>query len=201
MKQFARIGQRTVFELSVAAARSVSDGVVAVVPGVAGQEVAGQDVTGQDVAGADACITGGDTRSESVRRGLSLVPEDARIVLVHDAARPLATPELFSRAVAGVEGGAAAVVPVVPVTDSLRRYTGGPVDREGLLAVQTPQAFLAAALRDAHAKDGEATDDASLVEAGGTPVTLVDGERWNLKITTREDLVVAEALLAERGTR
>ena len=89
------------------------------------------------------------------------------MVLVHDAARPLASADLFARVVDAVRHGADAVVPVVAVADTLRRRAGGVVDRDELVAVQTPQGFRAAALRDAHATGAEATDDASLVEAAG----------------------------------
>ena len=91
--------------------------------------------------------------------------------------------------------GAEAAVPAVEVTDTLRHRSGGPADRNGLVAVQTPQAFRAAALRRAHAAEPEATDDASLVEAAGGKVVVVDGSPANLKITRPIDLAIAEALL------
>jgi 2-C-methyl-D-erythritol 4-phosphate cytidylyltransferase len=101
----------------------------------------------------------------------------------------------IAAAVEAVRGGADAAVPAVPVTDTLRRRTGGLVERDDLVAVQTPQAFRAAALRAAHAGGPEATDDASLVESAGGKVVLVDGSPTNLKLTHPADLVVAEALL------
>jgi 2-C-methyl-D-erythritol 4-phosphate cytidylyltransferase len=97
--------------------------------------------------------------------------------------------------VEAVRGGADAAVPAVEVTDTLRHRSVGPVDRVGLVAVQTPQAFRAAALRGAHAGAPEATDDASLVEATGGKVVVVDGSAANLKITHPVDLAIAEALL------
>jgi len=189
-KQFAALGDARVVDHSLAAAASVSDGVVVVVPA---EEPAPPGLA------ADAVVEGGATRSDSVRRGLAAVPDDATIVLVHDAARPAATPQLFGRVVAAVRDGAAAVVPVVEVADTIRRREGGVVDRSDLLAVQTPQGFSAAALRRAHASGADATDDASLVELVGGDVVTVAGERSNIKITEPPDLVVAaEALGAAR---
>ncbi len=186
-KQFEVIDGRRVLDHSVVAAASTSDGVVV---------VTSPDTT---VEGADRVVAGGSTRAESVRCGLAAVPDSAAVIVVHDAARPLADPELFRRTVAAVRNGAAGAIPVVPVTDSLRSLAGGPVDRERLVAVQTPQAFRADALRAAHQGSPEATDDSSLVEAAGHAVVFVDGDRWNLKITERADLVVAAALLGARS--
>jgi 2-C-methyl-D-erythritol 4-phosphate cytidylyltransferase len=103
-------------------------------------------------------------------------------------------PQVWERVLAAVAAGADAAVPAVPVTDTLRAVGGGPVDRTAVVAVQTPQAFPAAALRAAHAGGVEATDDASLVEAAGGRVVLVDGDPANLKITTPVDLTLAELL-------
>lgn len=187
-KQFEALAGRRVVDWSLAAAREACDGVVLVVP------------AGVQEAGA---VTGGATRSDSVRAGLAAVPDDAEVVLVHDAARPLAGPDLFARAIAAVRAGADGVVPVVPVTDTVKRVDGELVvetlDRSSLVAVQTPQAFDARMLRDAHASGGDATDDAGLVESIGGKVVVVDGDRWNIKLTTPEDLMVMEALLAHRG--
>ena len=157
------------------------------------------DRLGDAEPAADVVVAGGATRSGSVRAGLAAVPEDAEAVLVHDGARPLADAALFARVAAAVAEGADAVVPAVPVTDTLRRRDGGPVDRRDLLAVQTPQGFGAAALRDAHAGEPEATDDVTLVEAAGGKVVVVDGSPQNLKVTHPADIVAAEALLAHGG--
>jgi 2-C-methyl-D-erythritol 4-phosphate cytidylyltransferase/2-C-methyl-D-erythritol 2,4-cyclodiphosphate synthase len=192
-KQFAWLGARRVVEWGVEAARSVSDGVVLVV-GEADAE--GQLAT---TVGVDAVVAGGATRSASVRAGLAAVPEDATIVVVHDAARPLASSSLFRSVIDRVEAGADAVVPAIDVIDTIRRRGGGVVDRTELVAVQTPQAFRAAALRRAHATGLDATDDAGLVEASGGEVAIVDGETTNLKITNPEDLVRAEALVGAAG--
>lgn len=192
LKQYERVGGRQVLDWSVQAARSAAQGVVVVVPP--------GDVGSDELAdvGADAVVGGGVSRSGSVRAGLAAVPAHVDIIVVHDAARPVATPALFGRVVKAICAGADAAVPVVPVVDSVRHRNGFVVDRTELLAVQTPQAFRAAALRAAHISDGEATDDASLVEAAGGRLVVVDGERWNVKITERSDLAVVTALLAAR---
>jgi 2-C-methyl-D-erythritol 4-phosphate cytidylyltransferase/2-C-methyl-D-erythritol 2,4-cyclodiphosphate synthase len=191
-KQFAWLGGQPVVAWSVAAARSVSDGVVLV---VGEHDAQGGLAT---AAGADAVVAGGATRSASVRAGLAAVPDDAAVVVVHDAARPLASAALFRAVVEEVAAGADAVVPAVDVTDTIRRRTGGVVDRSELVAVQTPQAFDATALRRAHQAGIDATDDAGLVEAAGGRVTVVAGETANLKITNPEDLARAEALLGQQ---
>ena len=159
------------------------------------------DEVAERFAGVDkvsAVVAGGATRSASVRAGLVVVPDDASIVLVHDGARPLATRNLFDAVVAAVRDGADAVVPGVPVSDSLRRADCS-VDREGMFAVQTPQGFPAATLRAAHAGGGDASDDATLVEAIGGRVVVVEGEADNLKITRPVDLLVARELLDASG--
>ena len=189
-KQYVELDGVPVLHHSVAVAADVVDGVVVVLP-------AGDlDTT---VPGADAVVAGGDTRSASVRAGLAAVPQDAEVVLVHDAARPNASPELFRAVIAAVEAGADAAVPGVPVSDTIRHLDGGVVDRSQLVAVQTPQGFRADVLRTAHASGAEATDDAGLVEAAGGRVQIVPGERSNLKLTEPADLVVLEALRAQRA--
>jgi len=187
-KQFESLLGRRVVDWSVDAARHTCDGVVVVLP-------------------ADrlepGAIAGAATRSGSVRAGLAAVPDTASVVVVHDAARPLASPALFARVIAAVVAGADAAIPALPVTDTVKRVSGGRVTetltRDELVAVQTPQAFDAARLRTVHAAAGEATDDAALVEAAGGSVVVVDGERTNLKITDPSDLIVAEALLQARA--
>lgn len=199
-KQFLPLAGRPVAAWSVAAARTVADGVVLVVP--SGPDDAGSGDPDPDprTMGADLVVTGGDTRSESVRAGLSAVPDDASIIVVHDAARPLATGELFASVVEAVRSsGVDGAIPVLPVADTLKRVADGTVeqgvDREGLVAVQTPQAFVAATLRTAHRGAAEATDDAAMLEALGATVRTVEGQPHNLKLTRPEDLVLAEALL------
>ena len=186
-KQFDMLGGRPLVQWAVDAARDASDGVVVVLPA---------DALDREPAGASSCVAGGATRSASVRAGLAAVPEDATVIVVHDAARPLAGADVFGRVIAAVENGADAAVPVVDVVDSLRRREGGAIDRAGVVVVQTPQAFRSDALRSAHAEEPESTDDASLVEAAGGAVVLVEGHRRALKITDADDLRVAEALLS-----
>jgi 2-C-methyl-D-erythritol 4-phosphate cytidylyltransferase len=194
-KQFELLRGRTVLERSLAAARAACDSVVAVLP--ASEIEHGRLPAG--VEEADAVVAGGPTRSGSVRAGIRVVPAAAEVIVVHDAVRPLAGPELFERAVAAVREGADGAVPCVPVVDTLKRQVGGllaeTVDREGLLAAQTPQAFRAAALRSAHARGPEATDDANLVAAAGGKVVAVTGDPRNLKLTGSCDLALADALL------
>jgi 2-C-methyl-D-erythritol 4-phosphate cytidylyltransferase len=141
-------------------------------------------------------VAGGSTRSESVRNGLAAVPDDADVIVVHDAARPAAGVALFHAVIGAVRAGADAAIPGVPVTDTIRMVDGGTLDRSQLVAVQTPQAFRAAALRAAHASGGEATDDAALVEANGGRVVVVPGHVTNRKLTTPDDLAALERALS-----
>jgi 2-C-methyl-D-erythritol 4-phosphate cytidylyltransferase len=145
-----------------------------------------------------ACVPGGQTRSASVRAGIAEVPDDAAVILVHDAARPLLPPELVTRLLDALDEGYDGAVPGLPVADTIKRVAGGLVletpAREELMAVQTPQAFAARVLRAAAA--GEGSDCASLVEAAGGRVTVVPGDERLLKVTTAADLARAEALLA-----
>lgn len=189
LKQYADLAGRRVLDHSIAAARAATDLVVLVVP---------PQLADRAEPGVDALVAGGTTRSESVRAGLAAVPDDVGIIAVHDAVRPLASIDLFTRVIAAVRDGADGVVPGVDVVDTLRRRVGppGPVARDELVAVQTPQAFAASVLRSAHADvDAQATDDASLVDALGGTVVVVPGERSNLKITEAVDLAIAEVLV------
>jgi len=148
---------------------------------------------------ADVVVEGADSRSGSVRRGLAALPPDADVVVVHDAARPLASVELFATAVAAVRSGADGAVCAVPIADTVKRVEEATVvetlDRRGLWTVQTPQAFDAALLRRAHQGEPDATDDAALVERAGGRVVVVPGDIRNVKLTRPEDLSAAEALL------
>jgi 2-C-methyl-D-erythritol 4-phosphate cytidylyltransferase len=140
-----------------------------------------------------ACVAGGETRTDSVRAGLAEVREDALVVLVHDAARPLLPEEVIQRVLAPLSEGWDGVVPGLPVSDTLKRV--GPdgaaletVSRDALYTVQTPQAFPADVLRRAVAGGAEATDCAGLVEAAGGRVKVVEGDPRLLKVTTADDL-------------
>jgi 2-C-methyl-D-erythritol 4-phosphate cytidylyltransferase len=184
-KQFSRIGDESVAARSIRTARAVADFVIMVVP---------SDYEGGD-EGADVVVPGGDTRAASVRAGLTALPS-CDVVVVHDAARPLASSSLFVAVVRAVHAGADAAIPGVAVTDTVKRvalFEGqsvvvGTLDRSELVMVQTPQAFRRHVLERAHADLEDATDDATLVEAVGGTVVIVPGEIENVKITEPDDL-------------
>jgi 2-C-methyl-D-erythritol 4-phosphate cytidylyltransferase len=146
-----------------------------------------------------AVVTGGKTRPDSVRSGLAEIPEEAAVVLVHDVARPFLPPEVVERVVSALGEGWDGAVPALPVGDTLKRADGErvleTVDRAGVYAVQTPQAFLAEALSRAAARTEQATDCAGLVEAAGGLVRLVEGDPRLLKVTTLADLELVDTLL------
>lgn len=124
----------------------------------------------------DILVEGGGSRSASVRAGLASLPATATHVLIHDATHPLVPGPVVGRVIEALQAGSVAVVPVVPVTDTLRSVGGGTVDRSGLVRVQTPQGFELSALQTAHDLQIEGTDEASVVEAVGVAVDHVDGE-------------------------
>jgi len=160
--------------------------------------------------GADVqVVSGGASRQESVSRALAALPAEVDVVLVHDAARPLAPVELVDAVAARVHGGAVAVVPTVPLADTVKRVKASAdvdrvvetLDRDPLRAVQTPQGFRRDVLQVAHAASDaarDATDDAGLVERTGEPVTAIPGSEEAFKVTRPIDLLLAEALLARR---
>jgi 2-C-methyl-D-erythritol 4-phosphate cytidylyltransferase len=188
-KQFARLGSATVLERSIATTARMCDHVVVALPLESGWQP----------AAPVRAVAGGETRADSVRAALAVIPDDAEIVVVHDAARPLASPLLFAAVIAAVRAGADAAVPGVPVSDTVKRVDGDrvieTVPRDGLVVVQTPQAFRASALRDAHASGADGSDDAVLVERAGGTVRVVAGEARNLKITVPDDLELAATLI------
>lgn len=149
-------------------------------------------------------VGGGPTRQRSVAVALTALDDALDLILVHDAARPLVPVDVIRRVLDFLVGGAAAVVPVVDVADSLRHRCGGEakgrLDRSTVCAVQTPQGFQRAVLERAHAAaaDAEATDDATLVERLGYALTLVEGDPRAFKITTPLDLLLAEAVIADQ---
>jgi 2-C-methyl-D-erythritol 4-phosphate cytidylyltransferase len=150
----------------------------------------------------NSAVTGGASRSESVRLALEDVPEDAAVILVHDAARPLLPEEVIERVLAPLSDGWDAVVPALPLADTVKRVEAErvleTVPREDLIAVQTPQAFLADVLRRAVTGDvSSATDCASLVETQGGRVTWVEGDPRLRKVTGAEDLALVESWLGE----
>jgi 2-C-methyl-D-erythritol 4-phosphate cytidylyltransferase len=139
-----------------------------------------------------ACVTGGATRSDSVRAGVAEVPEDAAVILVHDAARPLLPDDVIGRVIQALGEGFDGAVPALPVSDTVKRVDGDrvveTVDRSALVTVQTPQAFVAPVLRVCVESGRDATDCASLVEQSGGRVRVVQGDERLLKVTTRADL-------------
>ena len=155
------------------------------------------------VGDLDGAVPGGDRRRDSVASGLAAITDRAGFVLIHDAARPLVTADLVRTVVDRLlVGDVAGVVPAIPVRDTLKRASGDivveTVDRSDLVAVQTPQGFDLETLRSAHAQVAtDATDDASMVEAIGGTIAIVDGDPANLKVTYPEDLALAEALRSE----
>lgn len=147
-----------------------------------------------------SAVTGGATRADSVRAGLAEIPEDAAVVLVHDAARPVLPEEVIERVLSALGEGWDGAVPALPISDTVKR--AGPegavietVDRTDLYAVQTPQAFAADVLRRALSGSGDGTDCASFVEAAGGRVKVVEGDKRLLKITDAADLDFVESLL------
>jgi 2-C-methyl-D-erythritol 4-phosphate cytidylyltransferase len=169
-------------------------------------------VKGAGITKYAACAEPGESRSLSTRSGLLMCEEDpGTVVLVHDGSRCLVTPALVERVVEAARGtlnGTAldGVIPAIPVSDTVKVVEGGSVrttlDRSRLYAVQTPQAFKLRTLREVHAGSEEllraATDDSSLVEGAGGRVEVVLGEKTNIKLTSPEDLIFAEAILKYR---
>ncbi|MDP1876721.1 MAG: 2-C-methyl-D-erythritol 4-phosphate cytidylyltransferase [Actinomycetota bacterium] len=160
----------------------------------------------QEFSAEVVVVTGGPTRQDSVARALLGLPDDIDVVLVHDAARPLVPAEVVGSVVSAVRSGHPAVVPGLPVVDTIKQVDAAcdverTVDRESLRAIQTPQGFDRAVLQRAHAAadlDAVATDDAGLVERLGTRVHVVPGHEEAFKVTTPLDVVIAEAILARR---
>lgn len=201
-KAFARLGGRVLLAESLE--RLDGSGWVDAIVVVAPPEweeaviVLAEELAAGKVA---ASVTGGATRADSVRAGLAEVPEDAAVVLVHDAARPLLSDEVIERVLQPLAEGFDGAVPGLPVADTVKRVKGGVVvetlDRTELVAVQTPQAFVAPALRSAlaSADSSRATDCASSVEARGGRVKVVEGDPRLLKITTPADLAQVESWL------
>lgn len=209
-KQFAPLAGEPVLSRTLAAFDSCAevDAVVLVAPAEALAYC--RDTYGAAAGGGrklTAVVPGGATRQESVRCGLAALVEQDGIVAVHDAVRPLVEPEHVAACIAAARIHGAAVL-AVPAWDTLKRAApeGAIIEtlpREGLWLAQTPQAFRLELIREAHrraAQEGYAgTDDAELVERLGHRVVIVPGSRRNLKITTAEDLLIAEAILRARG--
>lgn len=196
-KAFAKLGEEPLLAEPLRRLEACPwvDGIVLVAP--PGWEEPAILVAEEEGCGkVHACVAGGETRSDSVRAGLAEVPADALVVLVHDAARPLVTDDVVERVLAPLSEGWDGAVPGLPVGDTLKRIRpdGGveeTVSRDGLWAVQTPQAFAAETLRRAHSPTNtlsQATDCAGLVEAAGGRVKVVEGDPRLLKVTSLADL-------------
>jgi 2-C-methyl-D-erythritol 4-phosphate cytidylyltransferase len=216
-KAFEPLGDRPMvsFSLEAAASSALVGSIVVVTPAGHGSDPEWRSLVIRGSTARDVPVgftVGGATRQESVRLGLAALPPEPDVVVVHDAARPFAPPALFDRTIEalvapGGVGSVAGAIPVVPCPDTVKRVRDGvvvqTVPRGDLVLVQTPQAFLAAALRDAHAQAARsglaATDDAMVLEAAGYRVATVPGEPSNFKITTPEDLARAERDLAIRA--
>ncbi|MGH2829141.1 MAG: 2-C-methyl-D-erythritol 4-phosphate cytidylyltransferase [Actinomycetota bacterium] len=195
---------------AIVKAGSIRGVVVACGPGWAAEA---EDLVRRRFQARGRVVGGGATRQESVRLALDRIAGDADRVVVHDAARPLAAPELFERALAALEGAAGAVC-AIPVADTIKKTSGkktsgkktsgdvvaATIDRTGLWRAQTPQAFRTEALLRAHAEAAVAgfvaTDDAMLLERAGETVVVVRGDERNIKVTTQADLALAEAMLS-----
>jgi 2-C-methyl-D-erythritol 4-phosphate cytidylyltransferase len=200
-KAFVNLAGRPMLQRALAGLREsgVVDSIVVAVPPARTDEA-------KLIFGGEAVIvSGGADRTESVGLALDAVG-DADFVLVHDAARALTPPSLIVRVVHALEAGHAAVVPALPLADTIKAVDANGVviatpERAGLRAVQTPQGFHTELLRRAyaHAGDGEFTDDASMVEHIGGQVQVVEGDPLAFKITTPLDLLLAEAVLAGRS--
>ncbi len=203
-KAFAALGGRPLLAESLERldASDWIDAVVVVAP--PGWEepaiLLAEELVASTVAGV---VTGGETRAASVAAGLAEVPAEALVVLVHDAARPLVDDAILERVLAPLGEGYDGVVPGLALSDTVKRVDRDvvveTVDRDGLVAVQTPQAFLADTLRRAHAGEVTgATDCASLVERAGGRIRVVEGSPQLLKVTTRDDLALVASWLSDR---
>jgi 2-C-methyl-D-erythritol 4-phosphate cytidylyltransferase len=202
-KAFARLGGRPLIAESLERLEG-SDWVDAIVIAAPPEWEEPCILVAEEIAATkvSSAVTGGASRSESVRLALEDVPAEAAVVLVHDAARPLLREEVIDRVLTPLSEGWDGVVPALPLADTVKRVEGEQVvetlRRDDLVAVQTPQAFLADVLRRAVSGDvAAATDCSSLVEAGGGRVKVVEGDPRLLKVTDAEDLALVEGWLGE----
>lgn len=204
-KAFLPLGDRPILSLAAGAAAAspaISALVITAPPGY--EQDARACVDG--LAVPSLIVTGGRTRQASVRAAIGALDDDVEIVTIHDAARPFASPDLFTTVVRAVVDGADGAVPVLPVNDTVKRLDDGrirgTVERDGLGLAQTPQAFRVRTLRAAHedaaAAGRQVTDDAMLLEATGV-VAAVPGEPMNFKVTTMLDLVRARERMGSAG--
>ena len=193
-KALITLGNRTLIEHAVAALAPIASEIVICAP--AGYEKQIQELVGNDIT----VVAGGTTRSDSVRAGIAALSGTHKYVLVHDAARALATTDLAHRVLTALVQGESAVIPGLELIDTVKSIdAGGHVtatpDRASLRRVQTPQGFDLGVLKKAHASGAQATDDGALVEALGHKVLIINGEERALKITTPSDLATALSML------
>ncbi len=205
-KQYLRLNGRPILAhtLQVFQESGFIDEIILVVPEMDVSRVRREIVNANDFSKISMVLPGGRERQDSVRNGLDAVGEDCRVVVVHDGVRPFPPAALIRRVVAEAGRGRAAIAGV-PAKDTVKRADPeglvlDTLDRRELWLIQTPQAFPAAMLKEAYrkacAENHYGTDDASLVERAGYPVVIIPGDYRNIKITTREDLVVAEHISA-----
>ena len=195
-KALITLGNRTLIEHAVAALAPIASEIVICAP--AGYEKQIQELVGADIT----VVTGGTTRSDSVRAGITALTGNNKYVLVHDAARALASTQLAKNVLAALEKGEVAVIPGLELIDTVKSVdAGGHVtstpDRASLRRVQTPQGFDLEILKKAHSSGANATDDGALVEAIGHKVLIINGEERALKITTPADLATALSTLGD----
>lgn len=193
-KALITLGNRTLIEHAVAALAPIASEIVICAP--AGYEKQIQELVGAEIK----VVVGGTTRSDSVRAGITALSDTHKYVLVHDAARALATTDLAHRVLTALVQGESAVIPGLELIDTVKSIdAGGHVtatpDRSSLRRVQTPQGFDLGVLKKAHASGAQATDDGALVEALGHKVLIINGEERALKITTPSDLATALSML------
>jgi 2-C-methyl-D-erythritol 4-phosphate cytidylyltransferase len=191
-KQFEVVAGRRLVDRAADVASEACDDVVVVLPAGAGWS--GPPVT--------ALVEGGTSRAASVRSGLRAVPEGTDVIVVHDAAHPLASADLHRAVIEAVRAGAAAASPFLPVAESLVRRDGdvavAAVPKDGVGLSQTPHAFRAEVLRSLHAEGPETSDEVTLLLTRGEGVALVPGDPMNIHVTTKAELAMAAALLGER---
>lgn len=202
LKQFAELGGQTLLDRVVQLAGKCCDGVVIVLPAAQAQDER-YDQPRQIIA------TGGATRAESVRSGLAALPPEVGIVVITDAAHPLATVVLYERVIAAVRSGADGALPGLPLADAIKRLEPIEGDSDGVLlgvagattaaggsvSAQMPMAFRLESLLGAHARIGDAVEDSAMVSADGGQVVVIPGEATNVHVTTPAELAVAVALL------
>ena len=199
-KAFVQLAGRTLLEHAFLSLSSVVDEIVIAAP--AGWEAEVRKVVGESAK----VVVGGPSRSASISNAMEAVSPDINLVLVHDAARALASSDLARRVLDALAAGEVAVIPALPVTDTIKSinresYVSMTPDRTFLRAVQTPQGFTRAVLMRAHARGEEATDDAALVESLGEKVKVIEGEARAMKITTVQDLTTASHFIHGEGEK